>query len=61
MLTHKQLRAQALGRAEVRAEFDKLADEFALLDKFLKAQANTLLGPRRVRLRPETGTPSQSH
>ena len=38
MLTHKQLRAQALGRAEVKAEFDKLADEFELLDQFLKAR-----------------------
>ncbi|MEN9538332.1 MAG: hypothetical protein RLZZ126_567 [Pseudomonadota bacterium] len=39
MLTHKQLRAQALGNANVKAEFEKLGDEFALLDEFLNARA----------------------
>jgi transcriptional regulator with XRE-family HTH domain len=39
MLTHKQLRAKALGNADVKAEFDKLSDEYALLDEFLKARA----------------------
>ena len=39
MLTYKQLRAKALGNAEVKAEYDKLADEFAFLDEFLKARA----------------------
>jgi transcriptional regulator with XRE-family HTH domain len=39
MLTHKQLRAKALGNAQVKAEFDLLADEFSLLDEFLKARA----------------------
>ena len=39
MLTHKQLRTKALAGAEVKAEFEKLADEFALLDEFLKARA----------------------
>jgi transcriptional regulator with XRE-family HTH domain len=39
MLTHKQLRAKALGNAEVKAEYDKLSDEYALLDEFLKARA----------------------
>ena len=39
MLTHKQLRARALGNAQVKAEFDLLADEFSLLDEFLKARA----------------------
>ena len=38
MLTHKQLRAKALGSAEVKAEYDKLGDEYALLDEFLKAR-----------------------
>ena len=32
MLTHKQLRTKALARAEVKAEYEKLADEFSLLD-----------------------------
>ena len=39
MLTHKQLRTQALANAEVKAEYEKLADEFSLLDEFLKARA----------------------
>ncbi len=39
MLTHKQLRARALGRADVKARFDELGDEYALLDEFLQARA----------------------
>lgn len=39
MLTHKQLRAKALGNADVKAEYEKLSDEFVLLDEFLKARA----------------------
>ena len=39
MLTHKQLRAVAMARADVKAEFEKTADEYALLDEFLKARA----------------------
>lgn len=39
MLTHKQLRTKALGNAEVKAEYEKLGDEYALLDEFLKARA----------------------
>ena len=35
MLTHKQLRAKALGRTEVEVEFKKQEEEFALLDEFL--------------------------
>ena len=39
MLTHKQLRAKALGRAEVKTEFENQSKDFALLDEFLKARA----------------------
>ena len=39
MLTHKQLRAVAMARVDVKAEFEKTADEYALLDEFLKARA----------------------
>lgn len=39
MLTHKQLRNKALAGAEVRAEYEKLSEEFSLLDAFLKARA----------------------
>ena len=37
--SHKQLRAVATARADVKAEFEKTADEYALLDEFLKARA----------------------
>ena len=39
MLTHKQLRTKALADAEVKAEYEKLSDEFALLDEFLRARS----------------------
>ena len=39
MMTHKQLRTKALANAEVATEYEKLADEFSLLDEFLKARA----------------------
>ncbi len=39
MLTHKELKARALERADVKAEYDRLDEEFAFLDEFLKARA----------------------
>lgn len=39
MLTHRELKSRALARDDVRAEFDKLEEEFAFLDEFLKARA----------------------
>jgi transcriptional regulator with XRE-family HTH domain len=39
MLTHKDLKTRALKRADVRAEYDQLNEEFALFDEFLKARA----------------------
>ena len=39
MLTHKQLRTKALANAGVKAKYEELADEFSLLDEFLKARA----------------------
>ncbi len=39
MLKHKELKKKALERPDVKAEYDRLADEFALLDEFLKARA----------------------
>jgi transcriptional regulator with XRE-family HTH domain len=40
MLTHKELKTRALGREDVKAEYDKLDEEFAFLDEFLKARAD---------------------
>jgi hypothetical protein len=39
MLTHKELKSRALERADVKAEYDRLNEEFAFLDEFLKARA----------------------
>ena len=39
MLTHKELKARALERVDVKAEYDRLDEEFAFLDEFLKARA----------------------
>ncbi len=39
MLTHKELKARALERADVQVEYDQLGDEFRFLDEFLKARA----------------------
>lgn len=48
MLTHKQLRAKALRRSDVKAEFDKTGEEFALLDEFLKARSERGLTQAQV-------------
>jgi len=48
MLTHKQLRARALGRADVKAQFENLGEEFGLLDEFLKARSEQGLTQAQV-------------
>ena len=48
MLTHKQLRTLALGKAEVKAEYTQLGEEFALLDEILKARAGQGLTQAQV-------------
>ena len=44
MLTHKQLRTKALGVAK----YEKLDDEFALLDEFMKARTSKELPQAQV-------------
>lgn len=39
MLTYEEFKKKAQERPEVKAEYDRPADEFALLDEFLKARA----------------------
>lgn len=39
MLSHKELKVRALERADVKAEYDRLDEEFDFLDEFLKAHA----------------------
>lgn len=38
-MTHGELKRKALKRADVRAEYDRLADEFKMMDQFLRARA----------------------
>ena len=40
MLTHKELKARVLKRADVKSEYDQLDKEFAFLDEFLKARSS---------------------
>jgi transcriptional regulator with XRE-family HTH domain len=40
MLTHKELKTRALERAGVKAEYDRLDEEFAYVDEFLKARSS---------------------
>ena len=47
----KSFKARALARPEVRAEYDKLADEFAYLDEILKARAASGLSQAQVAAR----------
>lgn len=39
MLTHKELKDRALEREDVKAEYDRLDNEFKFIDEFLKARA----------------------
>jgi transcriptional regulator with XRE-family HTH domain len=48
MLTHKQLRTKALENPEVKEEFRQMAQEFSLLDAFLKARAEQGLTQAQV-------------
>jgi len=44
----KTFKVRALARPEVRREYDRLADEFALLDEFLKARLESGLTQAEV-------------
>jgi transcriptional regulator with XRE-family HTH domain len=39
MLSHKELKERALKRADVKSEYERLDEEFTLLDEFLRARA----------------------
>jgi len=39
MLTHRELKRRALARPEVKAEYDRLEEEFALIEECLKARS----------------------
>ncbi len=48
MLTHKELKSRALEREDVKAEYDRLEDEFAFLDEFLKARSSACMSQAEV-------------
>ena len=54
MLTHKELKSRALARTEVKAEYDRLNEEFALFDEFLKAR--TAAGITQAEVADRIGT-----
>ncbi|MBU2053613.1 MAG: helix-turn-helix transcriptional regulator [Proteobacteria bacterium] len=54
MLTHKELKSRALSRADVKAEYERLDEEFALFDEFLKAR--TAAGITQAEVADRIGT-----
>ena len=58
MLTHDELVAKALQRPGVKAAYDALEDEFALLDEVLKARKRTGLTQEQIAVRMGTKAPA---
>lgn len=58
MLSHKELKRQALADAEVRAEYDRLAPEFMLLEEMLRARKAAGLTQEEIALRMGTKAPA---
>ncbi len=54
MLTHKELKSRALDHPTVRAEYERLEEEFVYLDEFLKARAAAGLSQAEVAKRMGT-------
>jgi hypothetical protein len=55
MLKHKDLKARALSNADLKTEYKKLEEEFALFDRSLKAKVGrNELGELR-RMKSKTG------
>ena len=54
MLTHKKLKARALEHPDVKAEYDRLEEEFSFLDEFLKAR--TAAGVSQAEVAERIGT-----
>jgi transcriptional regulator with XRE-family HTH domain len=54
MLTHKELKARALQRPDVKNKYDQLDEEFSFLDEFLKARASAGITQAEVAVRVGT-------
>jgi hypothetical protein len=48
MLAHEEFKARALARPDVKAEYDRLEEEFAFLDEILKARTATGLTQAQI-------------
>lgn len=48
MLTHKELKSRALVRTDVKTEYDRLDEEFALFDEFLKARTSAGITQKEI-------------
>ena len=48
MLTHKELKSRALKHEDVKAAYDRLEEEFLLLDEFLKARSSAGMSQAEV-------------
>jgi len=57
MLTHEELKAKALSDFQVKAEYDALATEFALIDELLTASNRAGLTQEEVAKRMGTAPP----
>jgi ribosome-binding protein aMBF1 (putative translation factor) len=58
MLTYKELNTRALKRADVKAEYDRLDEEFQFLDEFFKARAAAGVTQTEVAQRIRTTQPA---
>ncbi len=60
MLSHKEFVEQMLSDPEVRAEYDRLSPEFALLDELLRAKKESGLSQAEIARRMGTKPPAVS-
>jgi transcriptional regulator with XRE-family HTH domain len=57
-MTHEELKAKALSNASIKAEYDALAPEFALLREMLLARENAGLSQAEIASRMGTKAPA---
>ena len=60
MLTHDQLKAKMLTNRNVRDEYNRLADEFSIVEELIKARLNAGLSQAEVANRMGTKAPAIS-
>jgi ribosome-binding protein aMBF1 (putative translation factor) len=60
MLTHDQLKAKMLSNKSIRNEYDRLADEFSIVEELVKARLSAGLSQAEVADRMGTKAPAIS-